>query len=140
MRRLPNALFIVDTRKEHTAVLEARRLDIPIVALADTNSDPDEIDYPIPANDDAIRAVRLLCAKMADAVIEGRRELEARQKDVEPSDIEVAAGEEYQAPAEQPVEIAYSTDGEVTTDHRGGTPAEAGAEANEPELVPEEAL
>ncbi len=74
MRRLPNAIFIIDTRKERTAVLEARRLDIPIIALADTNSDPDEIDYPIPANDDAIRAVRLLCAKIADAVIEGRRE------------------------------------------------------------------
>ncbi len=70
MRRLPNALFIVDTRKERTAVLEARRLDIPIIALADTNTDPDEMDYPIPANDDAIRAVRLLCGKIADAVVE----------------------------------------------------------------------
>jgi small subunit ribosomal protein S2 len=88
MRRLPNAIFIIDTRKERTAVLEARRLEIPIIALADTNSDPDEIDYPIPANDDAIRAVRLLCAKIADAVIEGRRELEAQQKDSE-----VEAGE-----------------------------------------------
>jgi ribosomal protein S2 len=74
MRRLPNAIFIIDTRKERTAVLEARRLEIPIIALADTNSDPDEIDYPIPANDDAIRAVRLLSAKIADAVIEGRRD------------------------------------------------------------------
>ncbi len=83
MRRLPNALFIVDTRKERTAVLEARRLEIPIIALADTNCDPDEMDYPIPANDDAIRAVRLLCAKIADAAVEGRRELEARQKDTE---------------------------------------------------------
>jgi small subunit ribosomal protein S2 len=83
MRRLPNALFIVDTRKERTAVLEARRLEIPIIALADTNCDPDEMDYPIPANDDAIRAVRLLCSKIADAVIEGRRELEGRQKEGE---------------------------------------------------------
>src|SRR5215470_9211470 len=83
MRRLPNALFIVDTRKERTAVLEARRLEIPIIALADTNCDPDEMDYPIPANDDAIRAVRLLCTKIADAAVEGRRELEARQKDSE---------------------------------------------------------
>ncbi len=83
MRRLPTALFIVDTRKERTAVMEARRLEIPIVALADTNSDPDEMDYPIPANDDAIRAVRLLCAKIADAVVEGRRELDARNKDTE---------------------------------------------------------
>ena len=85
MRRLPSAIFIIDTRKERTAVLEARRLEIPIIALADTNCDPDEMDYPIPANDDAIRAVRLLCAKIADAVIEGRQELEARQKDSEPT-------------------------------------------------------
>src|SRR2546425_6175094 len=94
MRRLPNALFIVDTRKERTAVLEARRLEIPIIALADTNSDPDEMDYPIPANDDAIRAVRLLSSKIADAVIEGRRELEAQQKDAEPDEVEAGAPEE----------------------------------------------
>ncbi len=138
MRRLPNALFIVDTRKEHTAVLEARRLDIPIIALADTNTDPDEMDYPIPANDDAIRAVRLLCAKIADAVVEGRRELEARQKDSEqPTDVEVAAGPEYEAPS-APVEVAYSTDGEVSTSNHAEAPAEN--EATEPELVPEEAL
>jgi small subunit ribosomal protein S2 len=88
MRRLPNAIFIVDTRKERTAVLEARRLEIPIVALADTNCDPDEMDYPIPANDDAIRAVRLLCAKIADAAVEGRRQLEAQQKDSEEAERE----------------------------------------------------
>ena len=96
MRRLPSALFIVDTRKERTAVLEARRLEIPIIALADTNCDPDEMDYPIPANDDAIRAVRLLCSKIADAVIEGRSELEARQKDSEPAE------SESELPAETP--------------------------------------
>ncbi len=72
MRRLPDALFIVDTHKERLAVMEALRLQVPIVALADTNSDPDEITYPIPANDDAIRAVRLICDRVADAVIEGR--------------------------------------------------------------------
>src|ERR1700738_31148 len=86
MRRLPSALFIVDTRKERTAVLEARRLEIPIIALAHTNCDPDEMDYPIPANDDAIRAGRLLCSKIADAAVEGPRELEARQKDAEPTE------------------------------------------------------
>src|SRR5437763_3130673 len=94
MRRLPNAIFVVDTRKERTAVLEARRLEIPIIALADTNSDPDEIDYPIPANDDAIRAVRLLCAKIADAVIEGRREWEAQEKDKEAEAMEAGEPEE----------------------------------------------
>jgi small subunit ribosomal protein S2 len=81
MRRLPGAIFVVDTKKEHTAVLEARRLEIPVIALADTNCDPDEMDYPIPSNDDAIRAVRLLSAKIADAAVEGRRQHDAQQKD-----------------------------------------------------------
>ena len=70
MNKLPAALFIVDTKKEHNAVAEARRLGIPIVAIVDTNCDPDEVDYVIPGNDDAIRAVKLITDKMADAVIE----------------------------------------------------------------------
>ncbi|MDQ7093362.1 30S ribosomal protein S2 [Desulfosporosinus sp. PR] len=73
MKKLPDALFIVDPRKERIAVAEARRLNIPIVAIVDTNCDPDEIDVVIPANDDAIRAVKLLTAKMADAIIEGQQ-------------------------------------------------------------------
>ena len=73
MKKMPGAMFIVDPRKERIAVAEAKRLHIPIVAIVDTNCDPDEIDYPIPGNDDAIRAVRLLCGKMADAVIEGNQ-------------------------------------------------------------------
>jgi small subunit ribosomal protein S2 len=73
MRRLPGALFVVDPRKERIAVAEARLLKIPIVGIVDTNCDPDEIDYVIPGNDDAIRAVKLLAAKMADAVIESRQ-------------------------------------------------------------------
>ena len=73
MNRLPGALFVVDPRKERIAVAEARKLNIPIVAIIDTNCDPDEIDYPIPGNDDAIRAVKLLTGRMADAVIEGRQ-------------------------------------------------------------------
>jgi len=73
MNRLPSALFIVDPRKERIAVAEARKLNIPIVAIVDTNCDPDEIDYVIPGNDDAIRAVKLLASKMADAVLEGRQ-------------------------------------------------------------------
>ena len=71
MNRLPGALYVVDPRKERIAVAEARKLNIPIVAIVDTNCDPDEIDYVIPGNDDAIRAVRLLTGRMADAVIEG---------------------------------------------------------------------
>lgn len=73
MKKLPGALFVVDPRKEHIAVQEARSLGIPIVAIVDTNCDPDEIDYVIPGNDDAIRAVKLIAAKMADAVLEGRQ-------------------------------------------------------------------
>jgi len=72
MKKIPDALFIVDPRKERIAVAEARRLKIPIVAIVDTNCDPDEIDVVIPANDDAIRAVKLLTSKMADAIIEGQ--------------------------------------------------------------------
>lgn len=73
MRRLPAAMFIVDPRKERIAVSEARKLRIPIVAIVDTNCDPDEIDYVIPGNDDAIRAVRLLTARMSDAILEGKQ-------------------------------------------------------------------
>ena len=73
MKKLPGALFVVDPRKEHIAVAEARALNIPIVAIVDTNCDPDEIDYVIPGNDDAIRAVKLIAGKMADAVLEGRQ-------------------------------------------------------------------
>ena len=73
MKKLPAALFVVDPRKEHIAIAEARSLGIPIVAIIDTNCDPDEVDYPIPGNDDAIRAVKLIAAKMADAVLEGKQ-------------------------------------------------------------------
>jgi len=143
MRRLPNAIFIIDTRKERTAVLEARRLEIPIIALADTNSDPDEIDYPIPANDDAIRAVRLLSAKIADAVIEGRRELEAQQKDSEPEEIEASAPEEPSEAINANESVSISIPEEVVvvqeTPEISAEP-ELGAEKSaEPELVAEEA-
>ena len=73
MKELPGALFVVDPRKEHIAVTEARILGIPIVGIVDTNCDPDEIDYVIPGNDDAIRAVKLIAGKLADAVLEGKQ-------------------------------------------------------------------
>ncbi|MCL2085247.1 MAG: 30S ribosomal protein S2 [Oscillospiraceae bacterium] len=73
MRRQPGALFIIDPRKERNAIAEARKLGIPIVAIVDTNCDPDEIDYPIPGNDDAIRAIKLISQTMANAVLEGRQ-------------------------------------------------------------------
>ena len=73
MKKLPSCLFVVDPRKEHIAVLEARTLNIPIVAIVDTNCDPDDVDYVIPGNDDAIRAVKLIASKIADAVLEGKQ-------------------------------------------------------------------
>ncbi|MBB5172048.1 30S ribosomal protein S2 [Texcoconibacillus texcoconensis] len=73
MDQLPDALFVIDPRKERIAIAEARKLNIPIVAIVDTNCDPDEIDYVIPGNDDAIRAVKLLTAKMADAILEANQ-------------------------------------------------------------------
>ena len=73
MKKLPGALFVVDPKKEHIAVMEAKKLGIPIIAIVDTNCDPDEIDYVIPGNDDAIRAVKLIAHTMAEAVIEGRQ-------------------------------------------------------------------
>jgi small subunit ribosomal protein S2 len=78
----PRAMFIVDLKQERIALLEARRLDIPVVAIVDTNCDPDEVDYPIPGNDDAIRAIRLMSGKMADAILEGKAEHESRQAEL----------------------------------------------------------
>jgi small subunit ribosomal protein S2 len=90
MRRLPSAMFVIDPRKERNAIAEARKLRIPIVAIVDTNCDPDEVDYPIPGNDDAIRAIRLISSTMANAVQEGRQG----------ADAEEAAPVEAAAPAE----------------------------------------
>ena len=73
MKKLPGAMFVVDPRKEKNAIAEARKLGIPVVAIVDTNCDPDEIDYVIPGNDDAIRAIKLISQTMANAVIEGKQ-------------------------------------------------------------------
>lgn len=141
MRRLPGALFIIDTRKERTAVLEARRLEIPIIALADTNCDPDEMDYPIPANDDAIRAVRLLCTKIADAAVEGRRELEARQKDSEQAREEEASIITEAAQSSAEGEVVPVVEQEVSQQAEGTPQAEPSASTEaEPELVAKESL
>ena len=80
MKKLPGALFIVDPRKERNAIAEAHKLGIPVVAIADTNCDPDEIDYPIPGNDDAIRAIKLISSVMANAMIEGKQGEETEEK------------------------------------------------------------
>lgn len=91
MGTLPSALFVVDCRKEHIAIAEARKLGIPIVAIVDTNCDPDEVDYIIPGNDDAIRAVKLIAGAMADAVIESRQgeQFEAEEEVAAPTDEQV---------------------------------------------------
>ena len=87
MKKLPGALFVVDSRKEKNAIAEARKLGIPIVAIVDTNCDPDEIDYVIPGNDDAIRAIKLISQTMANAVLEGKQgeqlEVEAKAEETE---------------------------------------------------------
>jgi len=92
MKKQPAAMFIVDPRKERIAVAEAKKLGIPIIAIVDTNCDPDEIDHVIPGNDDAIRAVKLIAGAMADAVIEGRQGMQG------------AAAEAEEAPAEETAE------------------------------------
>ncbi len=93
MKKLPGALFVVDSRKEKNAIAEARKLGIPIVAIVDTNCDPDEIDYVIPGNDDAIRAIKLISQTMANAVLEGKQgeQLEVEAQDEQPKEAEAKA-------------------------------------------------
>ncbi|ALX47459.1 30S ribosomal protein S2 [Lentibacillus amyloliquefaciens] len=95
MNKIPDAMFVIDPRKERIAIAEAHKLNIPIIAMVDTNCDPDEIDYVIPANDDAIRAVKLMTSKMADAILEVKQgeETEEVQAEEEQSDEETVAAE-----------------------------------------------
>ena len=97
MDGIPGAVFIVDPKKEHIAVREARKLGIPVVAIADTNCDPDEIDYIIPGNDDAIRAIRLICSKISDACIAGHAIAEERLK----AEAEAQAAKEKESEVEE---------------------------------------
>lgn len=116
MTRLPGAIFIIDPKNEAIAVREANRLGIPIVSIVDTNCDPDEIDYVIPGNDDAIRAIRLLTSRIADACIEGKELLAEKQQaesDKENEDVEeVSAASADLKPGERKV-ISDGTDGPV---------------------------
>ncbi len=110
MHRLPGAVLIIDTKRERIAVREARRLRIPVVAVVDTNCDPDEIDYPIPGNDDAIRAIKLIVSRLADAILEGRgvtdKELEQemlqRTEEAGETEVEVPHGAETVFPRATP--------------------------------------
>ena len=97
LRKLPDALFVIDTVVEHIAVAEANRLNIPVVAVVDTNCDPDVITYRIPGNDDAIRAIKLFTGAMADAVLEGRQLLEERQKAEQETSVQ-AGSDSQEAP------------------------------------------
>jgi small subunit ribosomal protein S2 len=106
MKRLPAALFIIDPRKERNAIAEARKLSIPIIAIVDTHCDPDEIDYVIPGNDDAIRAIRLISAAMANAVVEGRQGADAEIEAAEAAQAAaapVAVSAPVEAAAQEPV-------------------------------------
>jgi small subunit ribosomal protein S2 len=101
MERLPGCIFMIDPVQENTAILEARRMQVPIVAVCDTNCDPDLIDYPVPGNDDAIRSVKLFCSLMADAILEGRAEAE---KAATPSTATNEGGE--QTVSDQPITLS----------------------------------
>lgn len=94
MQELPKALFVTDCRKEHIAITEARKLKIPVIAIVDTNCDPELIDYVIPGNDDAIRAIRLISSKIADAVLEGKAVAQARAEGAELSESATLDGAE----------------------------------------------
>ena len=122
MRRLPGALFVIDPHREHIAVTEARKLEIPVIGTGDTNVDPDELDYIIPANDDAIRAIRLLCRLVADAAIEGAGERASRSRGrsrstpAPPSEAEEASDEMVAA-------LAAGADVQLRARARRGRPA-----------------
>ena len=112
MHRLPDAIFIVDPKKERIAVMEAKKLKIPIIAVVDTNCDPDEIDYLIPGNDDAIRAVRLMVGKISDAIIEGKTEGESAY---DAEDYEAAYAEPVAAAPVAAAPVAAAPEAEATT-------------------------
>jgi small subunit ribosomal protein S2 len=134
MNGLPKIIFVVDPAKEHIAIAEASNLNIPIVAIADTNSDPGKLDYVIPGNDDAIRAIRLVASKMADAVIEGRNIAKERGI-IKPEKVMTPAANVATPPATKeevaktqasqdgaPVEVIYSTTKVAISPEAGGTP------------------
>jgi len=128
MTRLPDAIYIVDPRKESIAVREARRVDIPVIAIVDTNCDPDEIDYIIPGNDDAIRAVKLITSRLADAVLEGKQLAADRRGEVPGEDeaYEDHAGDEEVVLEEPGPEAAEVVEGGSGNETAAPTRGEAG--------------
>ncbi|NMA34316.1 MAG: 30S ribosomal protein S2 [Clostridiaceae bacterium] len=131
MKKLPGALFVVDPRKERNAILEARKLGIPVVAIVDTNCDPDEVDYVIPGNDDAIRAVKLIASKIADAVIEANQGEQFSTGDAEGEDKAFGADEANAAGTELPAETVAEAATEAAEEASAETAEETAAEAAE---------
>jgi len=139
MTALPGAIFIVDTTKEDIAVAEAVRMGIPIVALVDTNCNPDVIDYPIPSNDDAIRAIKLITARIADVVLEGLTAREyVQQAALEAEDVEVSAYTEtgYIASPDEPYPSEVQAEPEEPSEE-GGEPEAATQAVTDPQLAAE---
>ena len=125
MKRVPGAIFIIDPHRERIAVTEANKLELPVVATGDTNVDPDEIDHIIPANDDAIRAIRLLCTLIADACIEGQQDRAARASEPEP-EVPMTSEPEYDETASDELVAALA----------GGAALSFEPDADEDELLP----
>ncbi len=123
MNRLPGAVVVIDPRKERIGVAEARKLHIPVVALVDTNCDPDEVDHIIPGNDDAIRAIALISRKMADAIVEGKEHLEKKKSEEAAAKAKAAAEAEEEAGA-----AAELSETAASTTERTGQKTEAGIE------------
>ena len=123
MKRLPEVVIVTDTRKEHTAIAEANKLGIPIIAIVDTNCDPDPIDLPVPGNDDAIRSIRLICSVLAEAVIEGRGEAS-----------EGAEGEQESAQTEAAQTVSDPLEAE-RHEEEGATLLEEAELSSEPEAI-----
>ncbi|MBM4423522.1 MAG: 30S ribosomal protein S2 [Chloroflexi bacterium] len=135
MKAVPDLMFVIDVRHEHTAVREANILGVPVIALVDTNCDPGPVDYVIPANDDAIRAIKLIVGKMADAVIEGR----AKFKEEHGDEVEKAEGDEYSGEAEVKDEelLGAATLAKLASGAFDEASAEAGDEGGDEEEVVE---
>jgi small subunit ribosomal protein S2 len=153
--RLPDAVFVIDTKKEHIAVTEARKLGLPVVAVVDTNCDPDVIDYVIPGNDDAIRSGSLMCRVLADAVVEGRFIAEHRRAMAPPAPADdaapsgpsprgrrgaaprAAASTEAAAPVAPPAAEAEVPAAAAPTDDAPAAPTEVAQTSETPEATPE---
>jgi small subunit ribosomal protein S2 len=120
MERLPDALFVIDTRKEHIALREAKRLGIPTISIVDTNCDPSDVDYVIPGNDEAIRSIRLITSALADAIIEGRQGFEPEMLGAAP---QRAAEEAYPIPPQEETDLGEAPNLASSISHEASDPS-----------------